>query len=173
MVFWIKWLIYWSMQYARKIWRCAELFRMPKYESNAGNTSLRSRLVGAARFVVEKTDCLTLNLMKNLKTFRKLSRSRGKYFYLFADLGQGIVSVKSRNREKFLVVWSTTRNWEIVWNLTMAFVSYDYIHNLQLSSIILLFHTIFNPKVYGSLKNVKFLEKLSGKSFQLLKLVRE
>ena len=27
---------------------------------------------------------------------------RGKYFYLFADLGQGIVSVKSRNREKFL-----------------------------------------------------------------------
>ena len=76
MVFWIKWLIYWSMQYARKIWRCAELFRMPKqYESNAGNTSLRSRLVGAARFVVEKTDCLTLNLMKNLKSFWKLSRS--------------------------------------------------------------------------------------------------
>ena len=28
--------------------------------------------------------------------------NRGKYFYLFADLGQGIVSVKSRNREKFL-----------------------------------------------------------------------
>ena len=29
---------------------------------------------------------------------------RGKYFYLFADLGQGIVSVKSMNRERFPVV---------------------------------------------------------------------
>ena len=48
---------------------------MPKYASNAGNMSPRSRLVGTAKFVVEKTDRLTLNLMKNLKTFRKLSRS--------------------------------------------------------------------------------------------------
>ena len=30
------------------------------------------------------------------------TKNRGKYSYLFADLGQGIVSVKSRNREKFL-----------------------------------------------------------------------
>ena len=48
-----------------------------------------------------------MNIMQLLEQFYdfKLDNSykyRGKYFYLFADLGQGIVSVKSRNREKFL-----------------------------------------------------------------------
>ena len=36
-----------------------------------------------------------LNIRKRSSVY-----NRGKYFYLFADLGQGIVSVKSRNREK-------------------------------------------------------------------------